>query len=106
MKFFDETPSGQILNLASKDIDIVDVNFPVHQYTFIFIFLQLLAILIIIAINNILTLPFVIILIVLGYNHYIQFTRSALNLRRMVQLTLAPIITNINEYYKGIYLFR
>lgn len=100
MRFFDETPSGQVLNRLSKDLDMVEkLQDSLRQLSQSFLYL--LTIVIIVSITTPIFLMFV---IPLGYVYYkimTYFIPTARQLKRIESTKRSPILTMIKETIQG-----
>lgn len=65
MEFFDTTPSGQILNLVTKDTDYMDVALGGSFSAFFALLFQLIGTFIIVAIGNWIVIPFILLMIII-----------------------------------------
>ena len=106
MVFFDVTPLGQILNLASKDLTIIDYDLASYFHNFITLFFQIIITFFLISANSIIILPFLIIYIIIIYFSIKTFIKISIDLKRLEQNAYSPIISNILEVYNGITVLR
>lgn len=104
--FFDITPIGQLLNLTSKDTDMLDSRFPGSFQNIILQSIQYLVTILIMIISSFLSLPFIIVFIIFVIILFRFYIKTSIELRRLEQLAYSPLISNISEFYNGIIIFR
>ncbi|KAJ3653130.1 hypothetical protein Zmor_019043 [Zophobas morio] len=106
MKFFNEHPSGRILNRFSQDMRYVDENVPMCLYEVVRTALYGLgAVVIIIILNYWLILPTVAI-IPLIYYYTRLFQPLIRNLRKLLGITKSPILTYVVTSLRGLPTIR
>ena len=106
MIFFDTTPLGQVLNLTSKDTDLVDLNIPSSYLNFIANILQVIGIFVLVAISNVILIPIIVGLMIFDGLIVRRYLRVSMELRRLEQISFSPILSNIMELYNGLPIFR
>ena len=106
MAFFDTTPIGQILNLTSKDTDYMDTRINLTYLSFFSLSLQILGTFVLIAITNILIIPFIIIFLIIFIFVVRLYLKTSLELRRLELLSFSPILSNLAEFFNGLSTFR
>ena len=106
MIFFDTTPLGQVLNLTSKDTDLVDLNLPSSYLNFLANFLQVIGIFILVSISNVILIPIIFGLMIVDGIIIRRYLRVSMELRRLEQISFSPILSNIMELYNGLPIFR
>lgn len=101
MEFFDTTPSGQIVNRCSEDIEMIDQRFPLMfgmclDFAFLIMGSFIIA--------GIVT-PFVIVIILINFIIFFwamkKFLRTSTELRRLSQLSISPILSKVSELMNG-----
>lgn len=104
--YFDTTPMGVILNRCNEDVFQNDYIIQSTLYTL----LDLLSILLIAVVLLALALPYILILIaqfvVMFTFHTIKYLKTSVELRRLTQLALSPLLGNIGEGILGVTTFK
>jgi len=106
MNFFNNTPSGQILNRFSRDTDVIDEALVESLQESIRVALLVLGSLIIIfVVNWYLMLPFLVVVLVLYKlrQYYVTTSRS---IKRVEALTRSPMYTHVNASLQGLTTIR
>ena len=106
MSYFDTTPTGQLLNLTSKDTDFADINLPGTYIQAIFMFLQIMGTFILIGISNLILIPFLLLVTLFCAYAIVMYLRASMEMRRLEQLAYSPIISNFVEFYNGLVIYR
>ena len=106
MTFFDTTPSGQILNLVTKDTDYMDVQLSGITYSFLSLLFQTVGTLIIVAVGNWLVIPVIVFFLVIFAFAITVYLKTSIELRRLEQLAYSPILTNLGEFFHGLSIYR
>ena len=106
LTFFDNTPSGEILSVASTSMMIVDGNYQRIMLNFLQGFMHILITILIAAIVT----PFMIISLVISffliYSVFRKYLRTSTELIRRRKEALTPILTTIGEMIKGSNILR
>ncbi|XP_059610916.1 ATP-binding cassette sub-family C member 4-like [Phlebotomus argentipes] len=106
MWFFNNNPSGRILNRFSKDIGGIDTNLPSRLIDCIIFFLEVFAVMVVVGVVNfwmiIPTLAISILLYVIR-RVYINTGRS---IKRLESMTRSPIFSHVNATLQGISTIR
>ncbi|EGC37940.1 hypothetical protein DICPUDRAFT_76449 [Dictyostelium purpureum] len=104
--FFDQNPSGRILNRFSKDISDIDVPMLDKLSDVLLCYSAfIVGIVSIIYINPIMVIPFFM-LMVLYYFVQVFYRPSAREMSRMESITLSPIYSLLQECYNGLVTIR
>lgn len=106
MTFFDTTPIGQILNLCTSDTDYMDFRSPGTFYTFFTITYQFLGTMTLLIIANFFISPIIIIIFIVFIFIIKRYLKTTMELRRLNQLAISPILSNFSEYFNGLNIFR
>ena len=107
MKFFDASPSGQLLSRFGKEMDTVDRALPDTISTVIFCFLQIF--MSASALAGVVTPAMLIPIGVVGYMYVLtmgQFRPGARDLKRVETVTRSPIYTHFGEALRGTEVIR
>jgi ABC-type multidrug transport system fused ATPase/permease subunit len=106
MSWFDVTPIGRLLNIATKDVDAMDHVLPiVYQYAFV----NLFTIFVTCLMASIVTPPFTVVFVLYIAGFFViikRFLTSATLFKRLTQAAISPILSNISELVNGIITFR
>ena len=106
MAYFDTTPTGQIMNLFSKDIDTIDAEFLTVFYHILFYGAKISLVFIFICVNNIVVTPLLFIFYLIIKFLYIPIAKIFANIKKLNIQAISPIISNLNEFFNGIIIFR
>ncbi|XP_063974574.1 multidrug resistance-associated protein 1 isoform X3 [Diachasmimorpha longicaudata] len=101
MSFFDQTPTGRVLNRCGKDIDVVDNVLPMILRTLIMCLYSVIATLVVISIS---TPAFISIIIPIGVIYYfIQrfYVATSRQLKRLESVSRSPIYSHFGESVTG-----
>uniref|UniRef100_A0A803T3A8 ATP-binding cassette sub-family C member 6 n=1 Tax=Anolis carolinensis TaxID=28377 RepID=A0A803T3A8_ANOCA len=98
MGFFEQTPSGHLLNRFSKDMDAVDSIIPDKLKSLLGFFFVLLEIYIVIIVATPIVVVAIVPLTVLYANFFIA---TSCQLKRLEAASRSPIYSNISETFEG-----
>ncbi|KAJ3652698.1 hypothetical protein Zmor_018640 [Zophobas morio] len=106
MKFFDNHPSGRIVNRISSDMSAIDETIPKNMYQVARQICTVLGIYIVVnAVNYYMILPTLILLVIFYY--YVQAFRPVLNkLKRIAATRKSPIYTHVVATIDGLTTIR
>jgi ATP-binding cassette subfamily C (CFTR/MRP) protein 1 len=106
MSFFDTTPNGIIMNRCNDDVYQVDFMVP-STMSF---FLDSLTTFVIAIVLIVLVLPYILILVaifaVMLYFIMRKYMRTAVELRRLTQLSVSPLLNKVSETIGGVVSIR
>jgi len=106
MRFFNRTPTGKLLNLASKDMDTIDLIYPQQMGIILFCGSQLIVICFSVVLHCIFII-FLVLFLFFCLFRYINFYISvSQDLKRMELASYSPLISRIIEVYNGILVLR
>lgn len=106
MSFFDTTPTGQIINLTSKDTDVIDLNLPGGLQMVLGLFFSILGTFILVVVTNIILLPLVVLAWVIVFMIMKLYLRTSTELKRLELIASSPIISDMIELYNGLVIYR
>ena len=102
MEFFDTTPTGQILNRFSKDIDEIDTRLPVYVEMLLLNLSLILITFIVIAVIFYWFLIALVIFIALYVSLNIFFRSSVRELKRLDNISRSPVFSHISASVQGL----
>lgn len=106
MEFFDTTPSGQIINRCSEDMEVMDQTFPIMFGNTV----EIGSVIVCSFLFAIIVEPFVFIIIMIDVCLFKialkKYLRSSTELRRLTQMGLSPIISKVSELMNGRVIIR
>ena len=102
MEFFDTTPTGQILNRFSKDIDDIDTRLPVYVEMLLLNLSLILITFIVIAVIFHWFLIALVIFIALYVSLNIFFRCSVRELKRLDNISRSPVFSHISASVQGL----
>ena len=101
MAFFDKTPSGVIINRATKDIFEADLSLPNFMSHMIFNTFYIAGIFILVGLSS----PFMIIVIAILLMIFAKFTYDFsiifTDLQKVGSLSVSPLLSNLGEFVQG-----
>jgi ABC-type multidrug transport system fused ATPase/permease subunit len=101
MSYFDTTPLGQLMNRFSKDVDDVDITIPKDMIIAVQQILTAVgALCLSISVMPVLLVIFAILIPLLGWS-FLKFLRASSELRRLLLLSYAPVLSNLGEIING-----
>ena len=106
MSFFDTTPTGQLLNLSTKDIDIVDSLLPFTFHIVLSNWMAIFSSLILISISSVIAIPVILICIIFNLFIFYKYIRITREYRRLQNECSSPIVSRIIELCQGLVIFR
>lgn len=101
MSFFDTTPNGQILNRLNNDVERAEASVPQILQTMIDRMSALLISITLIIIVLPIMLAVIILISISLYFFLRKFLRTTVELRRLNQLSISPMLSRISELYQG-----
>lgn len=106
MSFFDTTSTGVIINRCTKDINVIDWELPIYASFFFTGFFTFIGSLILASIIS----PIIVVLMVIGIFALVpsskKFVKASVELTRIAQITLSPIISITSEFIEGATVIR
>lgn len=106
LSFFDITPSGIILNRCTNDVDTVDTIIPWMNSLFLNFFCGLLGVLFVVSFTSPIVIVFILIGFLLFRANLKKFMIATIDLKRLNQLSAAPLINICSEYIRGAEVIR
>ncbi|KAK0424597.1 hypothetical protein QR680_008742 [Steinernema hermaphroditum] len=101
MSFFDTTPLGRIINRFSKDVSVVDEDFPRYLGDATFSVYETIISLIIIVRSSIYTLPLVVVVLFVNVFFMRYYIRASRQIRRLYSTAKSPIYSHFQESLQG-----
>ena len=102
MKFFDTTPTGQILNRFSKDVDEIDTRLPFYTEALImYLSLIFITLFLIAAIFYWFIIP-LFFFVALYISLTVFFRRSARELKRLDNISRSPVFSHLSASVQGL----
>ncbi|ODN00558.1 Multidrug resistance-associated protein 4 [Orchesella cincta] len=105
-KFFDDNPSGRVMNRFTKDLGSMDEQLPPTFFDMIMIFVNVLGVFVLIVISNyyaIVPTVIVLALLVLVQRFYLTTARD---IKRIEGVTKSPIFTHTSASFQGLTTIR
>lgn len=106
MSFFDTTPNGVIMNRCNDDVYQSDFILP-NTFSF---FLESLTLILVSLIAIVVILPYLLILLVIFsvflFYAFRKYMRTAVELRRITQVAVSPMLSRVSESISGIISIR
>ncbi|CAL8104322.1 unnamed protein product [Orchesella dallaii] len=105
-KFFDDNPSGRVMNRFTKDLGSMDELLPPTFFDMMMIFVNVAGVFVLIIISNYYTIvPTVIVLVILGYVQRL-YLATARDVKRIEGVTKSPIFTHSSASFQGLTTIR
>ena len=104
--FHSANPVGRIMNRFSQDIGNLDDFLPVCSFQCVMISLRIMATLIFIGINNLMLIPFAVLLLVVFVLVARFYCRSAMDLKRLMSIACGPLYSHFSNTMDGIKSIR
>ena len=106
MSFFDTTPSGVIINRCTNDVDQLDFEIP-WQISFLFnTIFNYAGALILTAVISPIVILFILIALISLYKSFSLYMNVSIELKRMIQVSAAPMISLASELIEGVIVIR
>jgi ABC-type multidrug transport system fused ATPase/permease subunit len=106
MEFFDTTPSGVIINRCINDVDKVDYVIPWMIGFFLNAAFNFVGAFILTAFVS----PLVLVFIIIGFaslsKSFKNYIKTAIELKRIVQISMSPMISRCSEFIEGVTVIR
>jgi ABC-type multidrug transport system fused ATPase/permease subunit len=106
MSFFDTTPSGVIINRCTNDVDQLDYNIPWMMSFFLNTAFDYAGALILTAVVSPVVIVFIVIALIIVSRSFTKYIRTTIELKRLVQLSAAPVISLSSELIEGVTIVR
>lgn len=106
MSFFDTTPSGVVINRCTNDVDQLDFVIPLMNSYFLNMIFSYIGSLILAAIVSPIIIVFVILGILVISKSYVKYFRVAVDVKRIAQMSSAPLISIGSEFIEGAPIIR
>lgn len=106
MSFFDTTSTGVIINRCTKDMDNIDFELPFTSAFFFNTFFTYIGSIILATVIS----PLILVLVILGILIFVpltnKFLKTTVEITRIAQVTLSPIISISSEFIDGASIIR
>jgi ABC-type multidrug transport system fused ATPase/permease subunit len=106
MSFFDTTPSGVIINRCTNDVDQLDYNIPWMMSFFLNTGFNFLGAMVLTAVASPIVIVFIVIALVIVYRSFVKYIKTTIEIKRLVQLSAAPVISLSSELIEGVTIIR
>jgi ABC-type multidrug transport system fused ATPase/permease subunit len=106
MSFFDTTPSGVVINRCTNDVDQLDFNIPWMMSFFLNTGFDYAGALILTAVVSPVVLIFILIALIYISRSLVKYMKTTIELKRLVQLSAAPVISLSSELIQGVTIIR
>lgn len=106
MSFFDTTPSGVIINRCTNDVDQLDYNIPWMMSFFLNTGFNFAGALILTSVVSPIVIVFIFIALVIVSRSFTRYIKTTIELKRLVQLSAAPVISLSSELIEGVTIIR
>ncbi|ODM90032.1 Multidrug resistance-associated protein 4 [Orchesella cincta] len=106
VKFFDDNPSGRVMNRFTKDLGSMDESLPPTLFDMMMIFGQMAGILVVVILSNYyIAVPAAVVLLVLWWvrRYYVSTARDV---KRIEGITKSPIFTHSSSSFSGLATIR
>ncbi|CAL8111094.1 unnamed protein product [Orchesella dallaii] len=106
VKFFDDNPSGRVMNRFTKDLGSMDENLPPTLFDMLIIFAQMAGVIVVVILSNYyVAAPAAVVLIVLWWvrRYYVSIARDV---KRIEGITKSPIFTHSSSSFSGLATIR
>ena len=101
MSFFDTTTNGEILNRFNSDIHQLEANVPNVASNCLDMLTKLIVAVVLVTIVVPILVVLVVIMLVFIFIVVRRFMRTTVELRRLNQLSISPMLSRISELYQG-----
>ena len=105
-EYFDTTPIGQTINLFSQDIEVLDQALPTVVSGFLECFFTIVGSIIFACVVTPILIVFVLVLIIILGFILKKFLKTSIELRRLQQMSFAPVLSRVSELMNGIVSIR
>ncbi|CAL8129140.1 unnamed protein product [Orchesella dallaii] len=106
VKFFDDNPSGRIMNRFSKDLSSMDENLPAAFIDVIEIGLVMIGVIFIVVLSNFYVIvPSVLLILSLGFIRKF-YIKTARDVKRLEAITKSPLFTHLTASMQGLTTIR
>ncbi|XP_006612231.1 multidrug resistance-associated protein 1 [Apis dorsata] len=106
MSFFDQTPTGRILNRLSKDTDVIDNTLPSILRSWITCLFGVIATLVVISFSTPIFISVIIPISVIYYFVQRLYVASSRQLKRLESVSRSPIYSHFSETVSGAQMIR
>ncbi|CAL8080013.1 unnamed protein product [Orchesella dallaii] len=106
IKFFDENPSGRIMNRFSKDLSSMDENLPAAFIDVIEIFLVMIGVIFIVVLSNFYVIVPSVLLILSLWLIRGFYIKTARDVKRLEAITKSPLFTHLTASVQGLTTIR
>jgi ABC-type multidrug transport system fused ATPase/permease subunit len=101
MSFYDTTPIGQILQRCGRDTDDIDIMIPFFMTSAVRVYFLVIGVFIYTSVVLPFMIPFFFLIFWLARHWYIRIMPIEIAMKRLTQLCISPMLSNITEFIQG-----